>query len=193
MINGEVSVSVESLVDKLVGGFTTRCRIWSMCHFHNVLSSSRIMYDNGPTLYNTTPEIHLVALSQKSLVHTLSPGRKSRGLLFSSWYYFCFACASHTALSRFGLNMSSRVREQQSISNVHSATFVVVCGVVLYVSRKLAIWCCNGPSFFVLHIACLNVWTIRSARPLDARCYGDTLQCLIALLLQKSAKSDETN
>ena len=126
------------------------------------------MYDNRPTLYNTTPEIHLVALSRKSLVHTLSPGRKSRGLLCSSWYCFCFACASHTALSRFGLNISSRVHKERPISIVHGATFVVVCGVVLYVSRKLAIRCCNGPSFFVLHIACLNVWTIRSARPLDA-------------------------
>ena len=126
------------------------------------------MYDTGPTLCNTTPEIHFGKLFWKSLAQTWSPGLKSLDLLYSSWCCFCFACAAHTVPPRFGLNISSHVRKVHPIISINSATLVVECGVVPYVSRKSAIRCCHGnPSFIVLFIACLNVWTMRSARPLD--------------------------
>ena len=120
-----------------------------------------------------TPSNHFGPL-QKLHTYTLSPSSNDRSSLCRSCPTIWWLWLAVTQCSSMGCIRSKWEHGRHSINSWAGEILVVVCEVIWYWNRNRDKHVRTAPSVVFLSPD-LNVWTARSARPLEAGWYGATV------------------
>ncbi len=102
-------------------------------------------------------------------------------------------CACSTVSFTLGFSRSSRVLSLRCKNNIAGVSFVVLCGVFLYCSKKESNLCCSGIGSLDAFSECLKVCTKRSIRPFVVGSNGAKRKYFTPFVFRKYPNSSEVN
>ena len=167
----------------LVGSQLWLFCVWSWCRRTTRPSGNSTRAETGPVVWTRVPYCQDLG-ELKSFMNTGSLASKS--LCLAWWLWVCCWCSCFLLL---GTVRSSLVLSFLFIGSSAGVTPVVVCDVVLYLSRKKCDnLSCMVPSS-IFSIPSFKALTAHSTCPFKAGWYGNTLVCLTPFFERKFSNS----